>query len=178
MHHISGTKIHNNYVYNNIIMYFYEIFFYYAVIFYLIMNNNLELIDRIKFVFKQIKITAYEVAAETSLTEVGINKILNGQSKNPRKATLNILFTWLSNERGVSKLWLDEGVGNMIISENTNVLDHKIKLFNQYGKDISDDEIAAYIIQNEERLLKNSAIKLWIKTIAQDLLIKHYKGNK
>lgn len=41
-------------------------------------------------------LTAYEIAKETSLTEAGILKILNGESKNPRKSTLEILNNFLN----------------------------------------------------------------------------------
>jgi transcriptional regulator with XRE-family HTH domain len=42
-------------------------------------------------------ITAYKIAEATSLTEVGINKIINGSSKNPRKETIQILENFLHN---------------------------------------------------------------------------------
>ena len=51
-------------------------------------------------IIKEIKengITAYKIAEKTSLTEVGINKILNGNSKNPRKETLKILEDFIHN---------------------------------------------------------------------------------
>lgn len=43
-------------------------------------------------------ITGYKIAEETGLTEVGVNKILNGQSKNPRVSTLEILHNYLRNK--------------------------------------------------------------------------------
>ena len=51
-------------------------------------------------IIKEIKdngITAYKIAEKTSLTEVGINKILNGNSKNPRPDTLKILEDFIHN---------------------------------------------------------------------------------
>ncbi len=46
---------------------------------------------------KERKLTAYEIAKNTSLTEVGINKILNGKSIRPHKSTLDILRAYLKN---------------------------------------------------------------------------------
>lgn len=46
---------------------------------------------------KEKNITAYEIAKNTLLTEVGINKILNGTSQNPRKSTLKILEDYLTS---------------------------------------------------------------------------------
>ncbi|MBC8767170.1 helix-turn-helix transcriptional regulator [Arenibacter sp. BSSL-BM3] len=52
----------------------------------------------LKSIIKEIKergLTAYEIAKETPLTEAGINKILNGNSKNPHKGTIEILEKYL-----------------------------------------------------------------------------------
>lgn len=52
----------------------------------------------LEFIVKTIKdrgLTAYKIAEETGLTEVGINKILNGKSKTPRQSTLEILRNYL-----------------------------------------------------------------------------------
>ncbi len=40
-------------------------------------------------------ITAYEISKNTPLSEVGINKILSGVSKNPRETTLLVLYDYL-----------------------------------------------------------------------------------
>lgn len=47
---------------------------------------------------KEKGLTGYKIAEETGLTEVGVNKILNGQSKNPRVSTLEILHNYLHNK--------------------------------------------------------------------------------
>ncbi|AND64861.1 hypothetical protein AX766_10880 [Flavobacterium covae] len=52
---------------------------------------------------KKRGLTGYKIAEETKLTEVGINKILNGTSKKPRESTLKILHNYLAN-----KNYLDE----------------------------------------------------------------------
>jgi len=46
---------------------------------------------------KNNNITAYEIAKSTLLTEVGINKILNGTSQNPRKSTLKMLEEYITS---------------------------------------------------------------------------------
>ncbi|TDO77624.1 hypothetical protein EV143_104391 [Flavobacterium chryseum] len=45
---------------------------------------------------KKSGVTAYEIAKTEPLTEVGINKILNGSSTNPRKSTLMILENYIT----------------------------------------------------------------------------------
>jgi phage repressor protein C with HTH and peptisase S24 domain len=51
-----------------------------------------EIIEKIK----NSDVTAYEIAKNTLLTEVGINKILNGTSLNPRKSTLKMLEDYIT----------------------------------------------------------------------------------
>ena len=56
-----------------------------------------------KKIINEIKLrglTAYKIAEDTGLTEVGINKILNGTSKTPRLSTITILHNYLF---GISK---------------------------------------------------------------------------
>ena len=53
-----------------------------------------EIIDTIK----NRGLTAYEISKELPISEVGINKILNGQSKNPRESTLILLRNYLFKE--------------------------------------------------------------------------------
>ena len=59
----------------------------------------MKLIDIIDFI-KKNDITGYQIAQNTGLTEVGVNKILNGASKNPRKSTIDVLANFLHNNYG------------------------------------------------------------------------------
>jgi phage repressor protein C with HTH and peptisase S24 domain len=56
----------------------------------------MELEEIIKTI-KENGITAYKIAENTLLTEVGINKILNGSSLNPRKTTIQALEDYITN---------------------------------------------------------------------------------
>ncbi len=60
----------------------------------------MELNEIIDFI-KKNDITGYQIAQKTGLTEVGVNKILNGTSKNPRKSTLITLAEFLRNYYGL-----------------------------------------------------------------------------
>lgn len=59
-------------------------------------------LDKIIDEIKSRGITAYKIAESTNLTEVGINKILSGKSKNPRKSTIQELanFLWPTKQLG------------------------------------------------------------------------------
>jgi|GEM_PF-2862792 len=51
----------------------------------------------IKDKIKELNISAYEIAKNTSLTEAGIGKLINGTVKNPHENTLNSIIEYLNN---------------------------------------------------------------------------------
>jgi phage repressor protein C with HTH and peptisase S24 domain len=55
-------------------------------------------IEDIIKIIKNKGFTAYEVAKQTSLTEAGLLKIFSGESKNPRKSTVEILNNFVNNQ--------------------------------------------------------------------------------
>lgn len=62
--------------------------------------NNLSKHDVIKIVQKQCRdhdITAYQIAKNTDLSIRGIQKILDGSSKNPRDYTLDMIFKYIED---------------------------------------------------------------------------------
>ncbi|MBY0487069.1 MAG: hypothetical protein K2P85_07790 [Flavobacteriaceae bacterium] len=48
-------------------------------------------------------LTGYKIAEDTGLTQVGIDKILNGTTKNPNKKTIEILHNYLYNNYAKQK---------------------------------------------------------------------------
>lgn len=79
-------------------------------------------------IVKKIKgsgITAYKIAENTLLTEVGINKILNGTSLNPRKSTLKILEDYITNyvdknSIDTKQVMLEESQADYLKNKNGN----------------------------------------------------------
>lgn len=57
--------------------------------------NKLEKIEHIKKVCQEEEISAYKIAQETGLSSVGIQKILNSETKNPNNSTLVIIIDFL-----------------------------------------------------------------------------------
>lgn len=74
-------------------------------------------LDKIIEEIKSRGITAYKIAESTNLTEVGINKILSGKSKNPRKSTIKELsdFLWPTEQLGKKSDALMNTNGNKFI---------------------------------------------------------------
>lgn len=138
-----------------------------------------EVVDRIKLAFKDGGLSAYKASLDTSLVDEGINKILTGVTKNPRKVTIDILVDWLFT-KGYSKKWLESGEGEMKlnINESESIFDHDIELFNRLGKSITDDEFAAYLIQNKARLFNNTIIKMMISEMVKDGIIEYYENDR
>jgi transcriptional regulator with XRE-family HTH domain len=66
--------------------------------------------EKIEFVLEQIKkkqLTAYEIGKKTKLSVSGIDKIINGESKNPQENTLNKIILYLE------ELQLGSGLKNL-----------------------------------------------------------------
>lgn len=80
---------------------------------------------------KEKEITAYRIAQSTDLTEVGINKILNGESKKPRQSTIKTIAKFLHNNYGLYLSKEDES----ILDEADNLLENKNGvLFKEIGE--------------------------------------------
>lgn len=92
------------------------------------MKNDLEIIVK---TIKERGLTAYKIAEETSLTEVGINKILNGKSKTPRKSTLEILHNYLFvYKENLQNNYVEESKTKYKISEaSLKQVDEEIEVF-------------------------------------------------
>ena len=60
--------------------------------------NKLEKLEHIKKVFEKENLTAYKIAQATGLSSVGIQKILNSETKNPNNSTLNIIMEYLEKQ--------------------------------------------------------------------------------
>lgn len=63
------------------------------------MKNQRE-INEIKALVKSKGVTAYDIAKNTTLTEAGIGKILNGVTKSPHLTTVREILNYLHNYEG------------------------------------------------------------------------------
>lgn len=99
----------------------------------------------VDFIVKTIKekgITAYKIAEETSLTEVGINKILNGKSKTPRKNTLQILHNYLfPYKENLQNNYLEESKEKYKSSDPTGYYYPNVSAAAGMDKEMQNDEL-------------------------------------
>lgn len=115
---------------------------------------NLSKKEKLEFVLekcKELSISAYEIAKNTSLTEAGIIRILNGTSKNPHENTLNSII-----------LFLEKKVLGNNVSENIHIIEEEKEVYSKTNR--TDD----YIKCLEERNILNQKI-----TKLKLLLIRH-----
>jgi len=61
--------------------------------------NKKETIEQIKKICESKGITAYEISKQTELSSVGIQKILNGETKNPNNKTLSTILDYLKRKK-------------------------------------------------------------------------------
>lgn len=57
--------------------------------------------EKVKFIIEKVtelELTAYEIAKKTKLSASGIDKILDGSSKNPHENTLNLILEFLEEK--------------------------------------------------------------------------------
>lgn len=92
--------------------------------------------QKLNFIKEQVtilQIRAYEIAKNTSLTEAGIGKILNGTVKNPQERSLNEIIEYLekkmlgSNTDNTSNTVKKTDLNESIEKQSTNNFEDLIK---------------------------------------------------
>ncbi len=131
-------------------------------------------LQRLKDSIKAEKITAYEIAKNTALSEVGINKILNGSIKNPNASTLGILVLFLKDHYNFSEDWINSGQGPE--KETVVPQDGDFLQMSASEKASKIDEISIFIAHNEEEMLKNPIFKNLIERKAYEAAILMIKS--
>lgn len=59
--------------------------------------NKIEKIDFIKKSIKEKELTAYKIAKAIGTSSVGIQKIINNETKNPNSSTLDLIIEYIRN---------------------------------------------------------------------------------
>jgi len=57
--------------------------------------------NKLLFILENVKkysITAYEIGTNTELNISGIDRVLDGTTKNPQKTTVNIIYDYINNK--------------------------------------------------------------------------------
>jgi hypothetical protein len=92
---------------------------------------------------KNHEVTAYEIEQHTDLTAVGVQKIINGETKNPQKRTLQLIIDYINEKylgitgkKDISKFFLEKD-----------------------GVKISVREMAVFFADNQEVFMQDNILK-------------------
>lgn len=102
--------------------------------------NKLEKVEHIKKVCEEEDITAYKIAQDTGLSAVGIQKILNSETKNPNNSTLSILMEYLEEKvtgKDIGKIQESESVyskNDLDLNKYVNCIERENKLTKEIHK--------------------------------------------
>lgn len=119
----------------------------------------------IEGIIKEIRqrgLTGYKIAEGTGLTQVGIDKILNGTTKKPTKRTLEILHNYLSKDN-TEPITKDDEFTTMVIT----------KLFDS---ETFKQKLLDYIKENATTIGEEEAIKY--EAYLMDFIKQQDKSNK
>jgi len=132
------------------------------------------IIDAIIAKYRELNITAYEVAQYTPLTEAGVIKIFKGDSKKPRQTTIDVLIKFLEDKYNVARSQFYS------IESNSNILYKEMykdsSLINNKFENITLDDIALYCIVHDKELMENEVFKTYINN-KQSKALKEYAEN-
>ncbi len=132
------------------------------------MSKN-QIVKRIQESLETKNITAYEIAKNTKLSEVAINRIKRGEVKNPNDNTINILSEYLETHYGINKVWLTTGQG--IEQLPTLPAMEQLQKMASGEKEKKLNQIATFIIKNETDMMENALFKSFIEKLAYRIVI-------
>ncbi|MDI9310710.1 MAG: hypothetical protein QM535_10885 [Limnohabitans sp.] len=99
-------------------------------------------------IIKEKGLTGYKIAEDTGLTQVGIDKILNGSSKKPHLKTLKILENYIKNN---SENYVNESSEKYNVNSKTDIQILKIRL------DSAENRIK--LLENHNQFLMDVVLK-------------------
>ena len=123
-------------------------------------------ISRIQKAMIELDISGYKIQQLSNgmLSQVSADKIKNGVIENPRKNSLQVLSDILCTEFNVSREWLNEGIGEMVLASDKASDIYLEKL----GVRFELIELVDHFVKNKEAYYKNSEyLKLFIENLAE-----------
>lgn len=102
-------------------------------------------------------INSVSLAKGTGLSQSGLNRLLKGKIKNPRKDTLNKSLKFLENITGSSRV--------------TDKKQNDTEMAKQILDNISSEQILDYLIENENRFLEAENFKYFVTLINKNIKI-------
>jgi len=110
------------------------------------------MLSRIIQILLELKVKPFTIEKGTNglISRVAATKIIDGRTKKPRTATLEILKDFLSNEYKVSREWINLGTGEMFLKDGEDCYLEK------QGVRFDFDELLEHFIENQQIYLGKS----------------------
>ena len=103
---------------------------------------------------KEYSITAYEIEQKTDLTAVGVQKMINGETKKPQKRTLETIINYITNA--------------YVSPTDDNF--YKDSYLVKDGVKISVREMAIFFVDNQEAFMRDNILKNFIDLMVEKKL--------
>lgn len=126
------------------------------------MEKREELLKNVLTLIEKYKITAYEIEQNTELSAVGVQKIVNGETKKPLSSTLKTIMDYINRKYINNSITGDNVIsgnnhkinqGGIYNEGNNSITDRLIHLLEEKDKQIAkkDEQIdkLLYIISNQ-----------------------------
>lgn len=123
-------------------------------------------INRIRNAMKELDISGYKIQQISNglLSQVSADKIKNGIIDNPREKSRQVLTDILCTEFNVSREWLTDGTGEMLLESN----DSKDIFLEKLGVRFELIELVDHFVKNKEDYYKKSEyLKLFVDNLAE-----------
>lgn len=128
-------------------------------------------IYRIQKAMKELDVSGYKIQQVSNglLSQVSADKIKNGVIDNPREKSLKILTDILCAQFNVSREWLTEGTGDMLLESDES----KDIYLEKLGVRFELIELIDHFVKNKEAYYKQSEyLKLFINDLAEQKIRK------
>ncbi|MBC8754682.1 hypothetical protein H2O64_08345 [Kordia sp. YSTF-M3] len=115
---------------------------------------------------KELDVSGYKIQQVSNglLSQVSADKIKNSVIDNPREKSLKVLTDILCTEFNVSREWLTEGTGEMLLESN----DSKDIFLEKLGVRFELIELVDHFVKNKEDYYsKSEYLKLFIDNLAE-----------
>ena len=126
------------------------------------MEKREELLKNVLTLIEKYKITAYEIEQNTELSAVGVQKIVNGETKKPLSSTLKTIMDYINRKYINNSITGDNVIsgnnhkinqGGIYNEGSSSITDRLIHLLEEKDKQIAkkDEQIdkLVYIISNQ-----------------------------
>lgn len=123
-------------------------------------------ISRIRKAMKELDISGYKIQQISNglLSQVSADKIKNGIIDNPREKSRKVLTDILCTEFNVSREWLTDGTGEMVLESN----DAKDIYLEKLGVRFELIELVDHFVKHKEAYYKKSEyLKLFVENLAE-----------